>query len=76
MRGEPGALADWLAAAGQGFVPGRLVFGIPSQATGLPPALDARTAPPGTVRAWVCRGHTCQEPANGLPELRAQLAAG
>ncbi|MDF9391250.1 MULTISPECIES: thioredoxin domain-containing protein [Methylococcus] len=75
LRGEGEALRPWCAKARE-IAPEALVYAIPPDAAGLPPALAARgPAPQGPV-AYVCRGRVCAAPVDSLATLTEILAAG
>ncbi len=61
LRGEPEALAPWLAVLEQDPRPGRQVFAIPPGAA-LPPALAAKAARAGGPVAYRCTGTRCDPP--------------
>jgi hypothetical protein len=62
VRGPAGQLADWRSHLESDYRPGRSAFLIPDDASGLPPAIAAKTAPPGTIAAYRCRGNQCEAP--------------
>ncbi|HUO18568.1 MAG TPA: thioredoxin domain-containing protein [Steroidobacteraceae bacterium] len=81
LRGAPAAIEGWQRELAQIFAPRRLVLAIPSEASGLPPAL-AEKAPRGAAVAYICRGSVCSAPVESLEALienlhpdRAALAA-
>jgi uncharacterized protein len=78
VRGTPRAAADWARTARLVYAPRRLVFDIPAEAEGLPPALAEKVAPESGARAWICRGTTCLPPVDSLSALTTALksAAG
>jgi len=54
------------------YDPRRVVFAIPDDAAGLPPALADKRPGPGTL-AYLCRGTSCSAPVTTLGELRRAL---
>jgi uncharacterized protein len=70
IRGHAPALADWQAAAQQGYRPRRLVLAIPADATALPGSLAAMAPRAGGgALAYRCRGTHCEPPITGRAEL-------
>jgi uncharacterized protein YyaL (SSP411 family) len=63
------AWRDQLAAV---YAPRRMVFAIPDDAPGLPPAL-ADKKPGASTLAYVCRGMTCTAPVASVEALLAEL---
>jgi uncharacterized protein len=61
VRGARDQMPPWLARARAAFVPWRLSFGIPQDASGLPGVLSARRAEPG-LAAYLCEGLACSAP--------------
>ena len=76
IRGEPAAMAPWRALVDAAYVPGRQVFAIDAQLTGLPPSLSARAAPATGVAAYLCEGDRCGPPVSDLDEFEIALASG
>jgi hypothetical protein len=74
LRGAAADVAVWRAELDRLYDPRRLVFAIPDDAPGLPPALADKRPGPGTL-AYVCRGTTCSAPVSTLGELRRTLEA-
>jgi uncharacterized protein len=72
LRGEPAAIEAWQRELAQLYAPRRLVLAIPSDASGLPPALADKPAR-GTAVAYVCRGSTCSAPVESLEALIGNL---
>ena len=72
IRGDAPQLERWSAELGALYAPSRLIFAIPRDAMGLPPALAAKRAGPGTV-AYVCTGMTCSAPLTDLEAVARQL---
>ncbi len=75
LRGEGEALERWARHCRRPWVPQRLVFAIPSSASGLPASLSAYPCPQRGVTAHVCQGTSCTEAISDLEELQRQLAA-
>jgi uncharacterized protein YyaL (SSP411 family) len=75
LRGAAEDLAVWRAELDKLYDPRRLVFGVPSAATGLPPAL-ADKRPQARIVAYVCRGTTCSAPVETLGDLVRALKGG
>ena len=65
-------LAEWQAELVKHHEPGRLVFGMPSDAEGLPQAL-ANYEPGEAVTAWVCKGTSCSAPMTDAETLKKSL---
>jgi len=72
IRGKPDEIDTWRRALGAVYTPGRLIFAIPADATGLPEALELRR-PQGDAVAYVCRGTMCTEPLTNLADVAAEL---
>jgi uncharacterized protein YyaL (SSP411 family) len=51
-----------------------MIFAIPSDATGLPPALADKRPQAGVV-AYLCSGMTCSAPMASLEEVSRRLTA-
>jgi uncharacterized protein YyaL (SSP411 family) len=62
----------WAAALRATYAPSRMIFAIPSDAPGLPPALAEKRAAAVPV-AYLCTGTTCSAPMRDLAEIAAQL---
>jgi uncharacterized protein YyaL (SSP411 family) len=75
IRGEAGEARDWARQLGRIYAPSRMIFAIPRDTAGLPPALAGKHAGDGTM-AYLCRGTTCSAPLAELGELASALAAG
>ncbi|MEP6545902.1 MAG: thioredoxin domain-containing protein [Gammaproteobacteria bacterium] len=73
IRGDAAGAARWSAEIGALYAPGRMIFAIPRDADGLPPALAAKSPVTGTV-AYVCTGMTCSAPISDLGALARELA--
>jgi uncharacterized protein YyaL (SSP411 family) len=68
IRGTAADGERWARELSAVYAPTRMVFAIPDDAPGLPPALAAKPAS-GAVTAYVCRGMTCGAPLTDLREL-------
>jgi uncharacterized protein YyaL (SSP411 family) len=75
IRGPAADGERWAQELSAMYAPTRMVFAIPGDAPGLPPALAAKPAS-GTVTAYVCTGMTCGAPLTDLGELTRNLASG
>jgi uncharacterized protein YyaL (SSP411 family) len=75
LRGEASTIAAWSRQLARHYAPRRLVFAIPADASGLPPALATKTVRAGETVAYICRGDTCSAPINTLQLLSAELVA-
>jgi uncharacterized protein len=73
VRGAAKKASEWARTARLVYAPRRLVFEIPADAAGLPPALEERVATETGARAWICRGTTCLAPVDSLAALTAAL---
>jgi len=69
VRGPTEPLADWRRHLQSAYQPGRTAFLIPQDAPGLPPAIAGKTATPGTVAAYRCRGTRCEPPFSDPAQL-------
>jgi len=67
-------ISEWVNACTTPHNPGRSLICIPDTATALPGILAERTLR-GDVTAYVCRGFSCDAPAESADELRRQLDA-
>jgi uncharacterized protein YyaL (SSP411 family) len=74
IRGESGEALTWARELGALYAPSRLIFAIPNDAQGLPPAL-ADKRPGRTTTAYVCNGMTCSAPLTDLAALASRLAS-
>jgi uncharacterized protein len=72
LRGERTAIRNWQKELAKVYAPHRLVIAVPSEATGLPPAL-ADKKPVGDAVAYVCRGSVCSAPISDVSELAQHL---
>jgi len=77
LRGPAADLDVWRLELDKLYDPRRLVLAVPSDASGLPAALEDKRPHAGTV-AYLCRGTTCSAPLGTLGELVRTLrsAAG
>ena len=73
VRGSGKRSDEWARTARLVFAPRRLVFEVPPEAAGLPPALAEKVAPESGSRAWICRGTTCLPPVDSLSGLTTAL---
>jgi uncharacterized protein YyaL (SSP411 family) len=69
IRGAGNELKAWRRTADASYLPGRTVYAIPSSASGLPPALEEKTARDGETRAYRCRGTHCEPPITQADRL-------
>ena len=72
LRGAADDLAVWRAELDKLYDPRRFVLGVPSEATGLPPALADKRPRERTV-GYVCRGTACSPPIETLGDLVRSL---
>ncbi len=89
LRGDAAGIEHWRGELDRFYAPSRMLFAIPSDAMGLPPALADRR-PPVTaagarpaahprngahdaVIAYLCQGSHCSAPIASLPELVRHL---
>jgi hypothetical protein len=75
IRGDAAQVESWAASLSSLYSPTRMIFGIPRDAAGLPPALAAKHAAADTV-AYVCAGMTCSAPLSDLSEVARELKTG
>jgi hypothetical protein len=73
IRGDAPQIEHWSASLGALYAPTRMIFAIPRDAAGLPPALAAKRATADTV-AYVCTGMTCSAPLTDLNAIARELA--
>jgi uncharacterized protein len=73
IRGDAPEIRRWAAELGALYSPTRMIFAIPRDAAGLPPALAAKQAMAGTV-AYVCTGMTCSAPLTDLSQIARESA--
>ena len=84
LRGAPEAISGWARELHKIYAPRRMILAVPSDATGLPPALAEKTPPAGRANtnevdraiAYVCHGSVCSAPIESLSDLIARLRAG
>jgi uncharacterized protein YyaL (SSP411 family) len=74
LRGPASALQPWLRELNGVFAPRRWTLAVPTEATGLPPAIASKPAA-GAPIAYVCRGTQCTAPINSLIALIEELDA-
>jgi uncharacterized protein YyaL (SSP411 family) len=74
VRGPEADLPRWLQAAAAGYAPGAAAFGVPAEASGLPPGLAARSARPDATLAYRCVGTHCEPPVSELAALSGPAA--
>jgi len=72
LRGRQDAVTAWKAELAREFMPDTLMLAIADGVPGLPRLLD-KPARPGEVNGWLCRGVSCLEPINDLPQLKQLL---
>ena len=72
IRGDAAPVERWAASLSGLYAPTRMIFGIPRDAAGLPPALAAKHAAADTV-AYVCTGMTCSAPLSDLSDVAREL---
>lgn len=75
LRGDETKLTEWQAACEKHYIPQRLIFAIPENASHLPAELAQKKAEAGKVVAYICQGTQCLEPirkAETLVELLKQ----
>jgi uncharacterized protein YyaL (SSP411 family) len=74
IRGDGEEPERWARNVRALYAPMRMIFAIPSDAAGLPPALAQKHATAGTS-AYLCTGMTCSAPLTDLSELARKLVA-
>ncbi len=74
IRGPESDFSNWRDSAAKVYAPGRLVFAIPADATGLPGALAERAPIDGETVAYRCLGTHCELPVTTWEALAAQLS--
>jgi uncharacterized protein YyaL (SSP411 family) len=72
IRGDEASTQRWSSELQALYAPTRMIFAIPSDAEGLPPALAEKRALDGTV-AYLCTGMTCSAPMGNLREIATEL---
>jgi len=75
IRGDAAEAAAWSQNLNRMYAPSRMVFAIPADAAGLPPALADKRAGPSTV-AYLCSATTCSAPLADLGDLVRRLSSG
>ncbi|RMG55733.1 MAG: thioredoxin domain-containing protein, partial [Gammaproteobacteria bacterium] len=73
LRGSEKALAR-VEQARSDYAPDLLVFPVPSEAQGLPAALQEKE-PSAGIRAYPCRGMACSPPREGMEAVLELLGA-
>ena len=69
IRGDADEIENWRKAAAQLYAPGRLLFAIPRDETGLPGALAERKPEEGETLAYRCVGTHCELPVTSFAAL-------
>ncbi len=69
IRGDAGDIDNWRQAAARLYAPGRLLFAIPRDETGLPGALAERKPREGETLAYRCVGTHCELPVTSFAAL-------
>jgi hypothetical protein len=69
LRGPPSDLANWQATLARDYKPGRRVFPVPADASGLPSALGDKPPAPGRTLAYRCAGFRCEPPVDAIDAL-------
>jgi uncharacterized protein YyaL (SSP411 family) len=72
LRGEVDALPAWQQRCREHYAPRRLTLAIPDSAKELPGVLAQHTNI-SSVTAYICSGHSCQEPLTTLSGFTAAL---
>jgi hypothetical protein len=75
IRGDADQAQAWADSLNLEYAPSRMIFAIPRDAAGLPPALAAKRAGAGTV-AYLCSGTACSPPIDDIGELARRLGPG
>jgi len=76
LRGERKPVRELQKELAKVYAPHRLVLAVPSDATGLPPAIaDKKSASGDTAKvlAYVCKGSVCSAPVDNITELAELL---
>ncbi|MCC6474219.1 MAG: thioredoxin domain-containing protein [Burkholderiales bacterium] len=73
LRGPQGSLDEWRERVARTYLPRTLLFSIPNDARGLPPALGKPAS--DNVNAWVCEGVACLAPIDSLEQLAIVLSS-
>jgi hypothetical protein len=72
LRGERKDVRDAQRQLATVYGPHRVILGVPSDATDLPPAIADKKAGAG-LTSYVCTGSVCSAPISGLSALAVQL---
>ena len=72
IRGSLSEANRWSGTVGAAYAPTRMIFAIPNDAAGLPPALAEKHAGAQTV-AYLCTGTTCSAPLSSLADVAREL---
>jgi uncharacterized protein YyaL (SSP411 family) len=72
LRGASAAIEPWQRELNAVFAPRRWTLAVPTDASGLPPAIASKPAADGAV-AYVCRGTQCSAPISSLGALIGEL---
>jgi uncharacterized protein len=72
IRGDADNAARWARELGALYAPTRMIFAIPSDAAGLPPAL-AEKRPQAQIAAYLCTGMSCSAPMADLQEVLREM---
>ena len=72
LRGAAAAIETWRRDLARLYAPRRLVIAVPGDASGLPPALEAKPSR-GDAVAYVCQGSVCSAPLESFSALVAHL---
>ncbi len=73
IRGDSDEIDAWQKAAAKIYAPGRLVFAISREESGLPGALAERAARDGETVAYHCLGTHCELPVTTFEALALEL---
>ncbi len=73
IRGAAASARAWAREYGVEYAPTRMIFAIPEDAAGLPPALAAKASLESTV-AYLCTGMTCSAPMHDRRQITGALA--
>jgi uncharacterized protein YyaL (SSP411 family) len=74
LRGSDTGLAAWQQQLQRAYTPRQLCVAISGAVAGLPPALADKAPPASGVRAWVCRGNSCEGPFDSIDTLTTALS--
>ncbi|WP_428634089.1 thioredoxin domain-containing protein [Sedimenticola sp.] len=75
LRGDDDALRPWIKRANRHYAPRRISFAIPTETSGLPPALSIKSATTGCT-AYLCHGSHCEAPIHDYKRFDEALAGG